>query len=645
MSSVNRVIIVGSGPVGAFMAALISQLGIPVTVYEKREKFTRSINVKIEPGFFQKAHEVLKTLGIDDNFFNEINKSLGESDNKIVIKDLEERLKAQAVSLEAQYIRKEVNSFEEVYEKHKDSDPIILDCTGAKSKLRTNAFDGDEDNMVTIPLQHAMYINFKAKNVKPTALHQVMKNVGDIKLADIVASQSEDEITNVTIPVFISDELARAFDKNYPKINQNPLKPFQTADQVPDEILHPISSIISTLVLKGWEVDLSSVVVKKIEIDCGYAKKRSNDNYICLGDAAVHLAFFRSLNLGLEHALKFFVALSNYHQGTEEQVLSDKEVIKQFKRDNPHLNPIEVHKAKGRNSYLVVTKAMRHGCFHYCLTNHKTEKLTGFFGIGRTHVSGELEKLNNRLDNWKTVLEEFELERDRDIKNEIKGNKRKNVRYNFLARLISGFTGPSAAVSESMKEKAYVKLLYSQNYESFLGYFKILKGCGILDQNVDKKKTIDFVAKLLNEYKQPHKETESKTLLGKIRSFFYKCIKKVREFITNIFSNNNLKKNELLNKLTNICEDNTCSVEDKINSINTLVEKIGSFIKSDVELNFVINLIKNTIKQSEPPTLKEKAILENGQVRELEPEYYTSSTIDSMTDVENAKAKADSPNR
>jgi 2-polyprenyl-6-methoxyphenol hydroxylase-like FAD-dependent oxidoreductase len=56
MSNVNHLVIVGSGPVGSLMAALISQLGIPVTVYEKRNEFTRSINVKIEPIFFKKVH-------------------------------------------------------------------------------------------------------------------------------------------------------------------------------------------------------------------------------------------------------------------------------------------------------------------------------------------------------------------------------------------------------------------------------------------------------------------------------------------------------------------------------------------------------------------------------------------------------------
>ncbi|MDD9331225.1 MAG: hypothetical protein PV340_00920 [Wolbachia sp.] len=38
-----------------------------------------------------------------------------------------------------------------------------------------------------------MYINFKAKNVKPTVLHQVIKNVGDIKLAGIVESKRKNE--------------------------------------------------------------------------------------------------------------------------------------------------------------------------------------------------------------------------------------------------------------------------------------------------------------------------------------------------------------------------------------------------------------------------------------------------------------------
>ncbi len=59
MSNVGHVVIVGSGPVGSFMAVLTSRLGVKVTVYEKREEFTREINVKIDNGFFKRFSKSL----------------------------------------------------------------------------------------------------------------------------------------------------------------------------------------------------------------------------------------------------------------------------------------------------------------------------------------------------------------------------------------------------------------------------------------------------------------------------------------------------------------------------------------------------------------------------------------------------------
>lgn len=53
--------------------------------------------------------------------------------------------------------------------------------------------------------------------------------------------------------------------------------------------------------MEEWDIDWSSVVLKKINITCGYAIRRSYDRYICMGDSAAHFAYFKSLNFGLKH--------------------------------------------------------------------------------------------------------------------------------------------------------------------------------------------------------------------------------------------------------------------------------------------------------------------------------------------------------
>jgi len=65
--------------------------------------------------------------------------------------------------------------------------------------------------------------------------------------------------------------------------------------------------------MEDWEVDWNTVVLKKINITCGFAVGRSKDRYICLGDSAAHFAYFKSLNFGLSHAFEFVKILSGYH--------------------------------------------------------------------------------------------------------------------------------------------------------------------------------------------------------------------------------------------------------------------------------------------------------------------------------------------
>ncbi len=79
----KNIIIAGSGPVGSFMAVLCAQLGFPVTVYEKREGFTRNINVKIEWPFFKEVQEVLSRLNVKTEFFAELNEYLHKQKNLV----------------------------------------------------------------------------------------------------------------------------------------------------------------------------------------------------------------------------------------------------------------------------------------------------------------------------------------------------------------------------------------------------------------------------------------------------------------------------------------------------------------------------------------------------------------------------------
>lgn len=434
-SGERKIVIVGSGPVGSFIAVLCCKINFDVIIYEKRDNFTRAINLKIENNFFQEVQNVISQLNVKSEFFLQLNEFLQNQNNRILIKDLEERFSKEAKLLGAKYIIRDVNSFEELKNEYKNSNPIILDCTGKNSKLRMNEFGSDDINLVSTPLTHAMILNFKANVInRNLSLYQVMKHTENIKLAEIVVSKVKDEngFSNVTIPIFISNELALVFDTKYPDINRNPLNPFTTTENVPEMIFFPICCVLGNILVDGSEIDLSSVKVKKIEIGCGYAIQRSKDNLICLGDSAIHLAFFRSLNLGLKHALELFIKLSML----QPNVQSLNGVLEEFKKHYPHLNPVRIYPTNARNVFFIVTKVMWYGCFGYCLTNHKRERLTPVQGIRENQIEEVYKKFNKSISVWSNLLMSFEAQREEDIQLEVQNNRTKNIQFDYLAWFI-----------------------------------------------------------------------------------------------------------------------------------------------------------------------------------------------------------------
>ena len=224
----------------------------------------------------------------------------------------------------ATYHQRDIQSYEDAYNLHRRDSPLILDCAGRRSLIRINKFGSDDQNMEITDLQSAMNINFKAKldNTGYLSLFQLIYPVFKcnplIKIGEIVVSKNIDEsgYSHVTIPLTISKELAQEFDAHFPDINRHPWKPFSFTEdppKVPYTLEMAVSSVFYPLTLEDWDIQWDSVVVKKIEITCGYSIRRSQGRLVCMGDSAAHFAYFKSLNIGLQHTAKFFEMLPDSH--------------------------------------------------------------------------------------------------------------------------------------------------------------------------------------------------------------------------------------------------------------------------------------------------------------------------------------------
>lgn len=572
----ESIVIIGSGPVGSFMAVLCALLQFKVTVYEKREQFTRNINLKLDSSLFEEVMKVLSRLNIRTRFFTKFYEHLKEHKNRILIKEFEEKFTTEAKALGVKYITKEILRLPDIYEEYYES--VILDCSGRNSKIRASVFGPDEYNIVSIPLQNAMYINFKAKVSGNLSLYQVMKYVPNVKLTEVVVSKQSDKdgFSSVTIPVFITEKLARQFDREYPHINRIPINPFSSDYSTSDKIFFPISSLIGNLLIDGCRIDLKSVSVKKIVISCGYAKGRWRNKFVCLGDSAAHLAFFRSLNVGLKHALELFMIISRFSK--ESQVIpSNEDVVEFFKRCYPHLNPVRAYRTESRNVFLVVTKVIWYGCYSFNYTDNSCERLTYFTGVYEDQVYEMLVEHNQRLRRWSDALSDFETKREADIQREIQINQTKNIGYEFASAFIDLNGMSLIKVSEFVEAMKGKKALLKKDFEFLLKCFK----------------TRREVLKL-------HTCSPDKNYV----------------LVTLIYSLINLlegSKSSVLQRVVDLCKRDNLSSEEKVTWINFTVYddfskstskkvlisrgvSLGTIDSSSIRCSFILSLIKNELQ-------------------------------------------------
>lgn len=546
----NPIMIVGSGPVGSFMSVLCAHAGFSVTVYEKRDEFTREINLKMENNFFHEVQEVLTRLKVKSNFFDELNDFLSGQNNKIQIKELEKKLSAEARSMGVRFIVREVSSFDEVEFENELARPIILDCTGRNSRLRVDEFGSDENNLVVKPLQYAMYINFRAIMRGNLSLYQVMKYVNNVKLSEVVVSKKVDEkgYQNATIPAFITNELAQAFDAEFPDINKLPLEPFKTPRTMSDSIFFPISSLIGNLIVDGCCIDLDSVQVKKITITCGYAQRRSKNNFVCLGDSAIHLAFFKSLRLGLRHALDLFVQLSMLRN----EYFSHQDVLQLFKQTNPLLNPIKVFQTQANGVFLVATQVIAYGCYSFCVANRRTTKLTGLLGASESKFYNLLIDFNQRC-NWKDYLKDFEAKRTDDIGFELRSNLNRNVFYDLSSWFIYVNGKSFLKFSESSRSASGKQPLFQDDFK--------------------------FLMKCLKARRKATSATQDN---------------KINHILTFLKQDKSVE----LTEMKIICGLEYLTVEDKLEKIKFIVKNKQLLTRNKLCL-FILHLIENEIDSSE----------------------------------------------
>lgn len=296
MRTFSHIAIAGAGPIGSLLAVLFRLNGLDVTLYEKRERATRTINLHASAGLTETAQACNPG---DDLVFDELNEDLEQNHHAILINELENRLRQKARDLGVNYRQQEIASFDALQALH-SHDTLLIDAAGRRSPLRLTQFGG-EDNEEVHDVDHVLYLSISdssGRRIQPSfTLYSIMKHVPGIKLLKLLKSKpTADGAMQITIAMTISSELADLI------AGTNPYHPFRDVTEMDPAVHYAISAALVPLILAGAQLDLNTLSMNKISTQTGYAKNRSRGNRISVGDSAGFLVYFRSFNVGWMHA-------------------------------------------------------------------------------------------------------------------------------------------------------------------------------------------------------------------------------------------------------------------------------------------------------------------------------------------------------
>lgn len=284
------------------------------------------------------------------------------------------------------------------------------------------------------------------------------------------------------------------------------------------------------------------------------------------------------------HALEFFVGLSTYCI-EPDATSSDEQILRQFRRDNIGLLPSYVCRTCRRNSYMVVTKVLFYGCFHYCLTNHRTERLKSPLGIRKAQVDDELRKLDARLSNWSCVLGDFESRRKRDIYREVQSNLDKNDMYKYISWIIDVKGSSPVKISGviSMARRGY--FLSPESYIFFLRCLKVLKRGNV--PSISKDSAVMVVFEVLNEYQNLYEGAEGTRPSGRMQ-----IVGNIVSLV--LYGEIAEQSGSFVRSMVAACKSSKLDAKEKLCSVKRLLEESGPST-GNVELNFVKKLISNVV--------------------------------------------------
>ena len=303
------IVVVGGGPVGLW-TAIQAKKRYPnqdIQVYERYQEYARSHVLKLERMslmlYSKRANDAAEKTFMEavlgSHNHNIVEAAFdGEDDVYIRTNDLEDALKTYAENLGIQTAYQHIDSPEMVEAMHPECDNFIA-ADGAHSKMRL-ALMG-ENSKKEYPLQHVVEMKYEADgktgSLDTAENFRVNKNLDSMAFEYV--GKEKDGKTPVTLRFFVDEEIYNTM----PEASFKQPLTLETS-KLPDNLTADIELYMDARKEKlGEQYKNGSSKISKLTLSLYRAKKfamqKRKKNWFLVGDAAMGVPYFRSLNAGL----------------------------------------------------------------------------------------------------------------------------------------------------------------------------------------------------------------------------------------------------------------------------------------------------------------------------------------------------------
>ncbi len=348
------VVIVGGGPVGLWTAIQIKKRNpeLDVQVYERYQEYQRSHILRLEHLSVLLYAEHDHTVEEKEFFKNIMGKNFRQIFQAAVrgghtfirTNELEEHLEAYALALNVQINYKHIKSADELMKKHPEC-KIFIAADGAHSKLRADLMG--EDAVTSFPLQYVVEIKYEAEG-KTHALGTAAQYKANQKISGLAfeyVGREKGGKTPVTLRFFVDEETYKAVPEATFK---NPLS--ANDPRLPAQLAQDIQTWLKVRADKAGErMQAGSDKLGKLTLSMYKAKKfalqKDGKSWFLVGDAAMGVPYFRSLNAGMMIASQLGFILTR-------KMISDSAKVIAYNAVQPFDTAWEFTAAMGKNMAL-----------------------------------------------------------------------------------------------------------------------------------------------------------------------------------------------------------------------------------------------------------------------------------------------------